>query len=76
MTYTEVINIVQDTLPKSKIETGTITRVFYNDYVIVIDSTVLFIRKSSTYNIVLALAAIYLDNIDKELLTAILKTLV
>lgn len=76
MTDTEALKIVQNTLPKSKTEQGVITFVFYNDYVIVIDSTVLFIRKKGTSNIVLALATIYLDNIDTELLTAILKTLV
>lgn len=76
MTDTETLKIVQNTLPKSKTEQGIMTFVFYNDYVIAIDSKVLFIRKRSTNNIVLALATIYLDNIDKELLTAILKTLI
>lgn len=76
MTYKETLKIIQDTLPKSKTEEGIMTFVFYNDYVIVIDSRVLFIRKRGTGNIVLALASIYLDNIDTELLTAILKTLV
>lgn len=76
MTDTEVLKIVQNTLPNSKTEQGIMTFVFYNDYVIAIDSRVLFIRKRSTNNIVIALATIYLDNIDKELLTAILKTLV
>lgn len=76
MTDTEVLKIVQNTLPNSRTEQGIITFVFYNDYVIAIDSRVLFIRKRSTNNIVIALATIYLDNIDKELLTAILKTLV